>query len=115
MILKYDTPNALSMHNFILFLFYIDLFDNVLISSKSFSSIFEFKTQYNCKYYLTCYFILSGNYQFNMCLFILIVITFRHIIRSIIDLYDGMKKWPDDGAVDLWNYPKNCNDLEVRT
>ena len=24
-----------------------------------------------------------------------------------------MGRWPDDGNVDLWNYPKNCSELKV--
>eukprot|EP00598_Pedospumella_elongata_P012679 CAMPEP_0185006192 /NCGR_PEP_ID=MMETSP1098-20130426/83933_1 /TAXON_ID=89044 /ORGANISM="Spumella elongata, Strain CCAP 955/1" /LENGTH=2045 /DNA_ID=CAMNT_0027534327 /DNA_START=353 /DNA_END=6490 /DNA_ORIENTATION=+ len=29
--------------------------------------------------------------------------------RSVTDLYPGQERWPDDGAVDLWTYPKNCD------
>lgn len=28
--------------------------------------------------------------------------------RSVTDVYPGMGKWVDDGAVDLWSYPRNC-------
>eukprot|EP01038_Epipyxis_sp_PR26KG_P004469 gene4469-6320_t len=31
--------------------------------------------------------------------------------RSVVDLYPGMGKWKDDGQVDLWSYPKNCDEL----
>jgi hypothetical protein len=31
--------------------------------------------------------------------------------RSITDVYPGMGKWEDDGQVDLWEYPKNCTEL----
>ena len=34
-------------------------------------------------------------------------------ISSITDTYEGMGRWPDDGNVDLWNYPKNCSELKV--
>lgn len=36
-------------------------------------------------------------------------------IRSIVDVYPDMNKWPDDGTVDLWVYPRNCSDLEKKT
>lgn len=31
--------------------------------------------------------------------------------RSVIDVYSGMNLWPDDGQVDLWEYPSNCSEL----
>ena len=31
--------------------------------------------------------------------------------RSLVDIYPGMFKWPDDGQIDLFNYPKNCDEL----
>jgi len=31
--------------------------------------------------------------------------------RSITDVYPGMGKWVDDGAVDYWTYPKNCDQM----
>ena len=31
--------------------------------------------------------------------------------RSVVDLYPGMGRWPDDGQVDLWEYPNNCATL----
>eukprot|EP00981_Chlorochromonas_danica_P005114 scaffold1035_cov192-Ochromonas_danica.AAC.9 len=31
--------------------------------------------------------------------------------RSVIDVYSGMNQWPDDGQVDLWEYPSNCSEL----
>lgn len=31
--------------------------------------------------------------------------------RSVVDVYSGMSKWIDDGAVDLWSYPKNCDEM----
>ena len=33
--------------------------------------------------------------------------------RSVTDVYPGMGRWSDDGAVDLWSYPKNCNDMKL--
>lgn len=33
--------------------------------------------------------------------------------RSITDVYPGMGRWVDDGTVDLWTYPKNCEELEL--
>jgi hypothetical protein len=33
--------------------------------------------------------------------------------RSVTDVYPGMGRWKDDGAVDLWSYPKNCDDLHL--
>ena len=30
--------------------------------------------------------------------------------RSIVDLHDGMGRWNEDGQVDLWQYPKNCDE-----
>jgi hypothetical protein len=34
--------------------------------------------------------------------------------RTVIDLYDGQKRWADDGSVDLWEYPWNCTELNDR-
>lgn len=31
--------------------------------------------------------------------------------RSVVDVYSGMFRWPDDGQVDLWVYPSNCSEL----
>jgi hypothetical protein len=31
--------------------------------------------------------------------------------RSLVDTYPGMFKWPDDGQIDLFDYPKNCGEL----
>ena len=31
--------------------------------------------------------------------------------RSVVDLHDGMERWAEDGQVDLWQYPKNCDEL----
>lgn len=33
--------------------------------------------------------------------------------RTIVDTYPGMFKWPDDGNVDLWEYPRNCEEMEA--
>lgn len=33
--------------------------------------------------------------------------------RSVTDVYPGMGRWFDDGAVDLWSYPKNCADQQL--
>eukprot|EP01041_Mallomonas_annulata_P002580 gene2580-5042_t len=30
---------------------------------------------------------------------------------SIVDIYPGQGKWVEDGLVDLWEYPRNCSDL----
>lgn len=32
--------------------------------------------------------------------------------RSVVDTYPGMGRWKDDGAVDLWVYPSNCEELQ---
>lgn len=34
--------------------------------------------------------------------------------RTVIDLYDGQKRWDDDGEVDLWEYPWNCTEVNNR-
>ena len=31
---------------------------------------------------------------------------------TIIDTYEGMNRWPDDGQVDVWVYPRNCTELK---
>ena len=31
--------------------------------------------------------------------------------RSIMDQYPGMQRWEEDGLVDMWNYPMNCDEL----
>ncbi len=33
--------------------------------------------------------------------------------RSVVDVYPGQFRWPDDGQVDLYNYPKNCDELQT--
>lgn len=33
--------------------------------------------------------------------------------RSVTDVYPGMGRWNDDGAVDLWSYPRNCFEADV--
>ena len=33
--------------------------------------------------------------------------------RSVVDVYPGMGRWPDDGQVDLWTYPNNCAALQI--
>lgn len=30
---------------------------------------------------------------------------------TLIDTYPGFGRWPDDGQVDLWAYPRNCTEL----
>jgi hypothetical protein len=32
--------------------------------------------------------------------------------RSLVDVYPGMFRWIDDGQVDLYNYPSNCEELK---
>jgi len=32
--------------------------------------------------------------------------------RTIVDVYPDMFKWSDDGNVDLWEYPRNCNEMD---
>ena len=32
-------------------------------------------------------------------------------VRTITDQYPGMQKWAEDGLVDLWQYPRNCDEL----
>lgn len=34
--------------------------------------------------------------------------------RTRIDLYDGMPRWYDDAQVDLWEYPKSCEEVNSR-
>lgn len=33
--------------------------------------------------------------------------------RTIIDFHDGMQRWSEDGQVDLWQYPRNCDELSA--
>lgn len=33
--------------------------------------------------------------------------------RSHVDVYPGMGRWPDDGEIDLWEYPQNCAALNA--
>ena len=62
--------------------------------------------------------ILPSNTDFSTCAVRCFGYGFQHPAkkliasnRSVIDVYAGMNRWRDDGAVDLWTYPSNCDDL----
>jgi len=37
----------------------------------------------------------------------------KPLIRSVVDVYPGMHRYPGDGAVSMWNYPRNCEELKI--